>query len=74
MMPYIMYLQAKYREHFEEIEYKKTYFYERLYKILVNETYIVTNKDIDDLISDVLSRPRNDIDKLDTNRLTRELF
>jgi len=52
----LMYLHAKYREHFEEIEYKKTYFYECLYNVLVNDTNIVTNNDIDVLISDVLNR------------------
>ncbi len=70
----LMHLHAKYREHFEEIEYKKTYFYERLYKILVNDTNIVTNSDIDVLISDVLSRRWQDTASLDTDRLTRELL
>jgi len=69
----LMYLHAKYREHFEEIEYKKTYFYECLYNVLVNDTNIVTNNDIDFLISDVLNRRWQDTDSLDTHRLTKEL-
>ena len=69
-----MYLHAKYREHFEDIEYKKAYFYERLYNVLVNDTNFVTNNDIDVLISDILSRRWQDTDSLDTYRLTKELL